>query len=140
VKQKPSQRQAADATAIRQLIDDWARAVRERDLEGVLAHHADGIRLFDVPPPLESRGINAYRKSWQDEFFPWLGEAGIFEVDQLEIAAGDDVAFCHGLIRCGGTEPNGHPSQELNVRLTVGLVKVEGSWTVVHEHPSEPSA
>jgi ketosteroid isomerase-like protein len=50
------------------------------------------------------------------------------------------VAFCHGLIRCAGTDPTGRRTELLNVRLTVGLIRVDGAWTVVHEHHSEPSA
>lgn len=34
---------------IQALIDDWARAVRMKDMAGVLANHADDIVMFDVP-------------------------------------------------------------------------------------------
>lgn len=124
---------AADVAEIHQLIDAWAQSVRARDLDGIVARHADDVVLFDVPPPVQTRGIHAYTASWLDLFFRWFGDSGVFEVDELEITAGDDVAFCHGLIRCAGTEPSGRPTEELNVRLTVGLVKVDGVWTVVHE-------
>lgn len=130
---------AADLGEIRRLIDAWAQSVRARDLDGILAGHADDVVLFDVPPPVQTRGIRAYRASWRDQFFRWFGDSGVFEVDELEITAGDDVAFCHGLIRCAGTDPTGRQTAELNVRLTVGLVKVDGAWTVAHEHHSEPS-
>jgi hypothetical protein len=30
----------------------------------VLAGHAEDIQMFDVPPPNELLGIEAYRKSW----------------------------------------------------------------------------
>ncbi len=42
---------------IRRLVEDWAAAVRARDLEGAVAHHADDIVMFDVPLPLQSRGM-----------------------------------------------------------------------------------
>jgi ketosteroid isomerase-like protein len=96
--------------------------------------------LFDVPGPVQSRGIEAYKGSWRDQFFHWFGDAGVFDIDDLEITAGDDVAFCHGLIRCSGTDPTGRRTELLNVRLSVGLIRVDGAWTVVHEHHSEPSA
>ena len=55
--------QRADESAIRALIEGWARAVQARDLDGVLADHSEGIRMFDVPPPNEVRGIEAYRNT-----------------------------------------------------------------------------
>jgi uncharacterized protein (TIGR02246 family) len=130
----------ADVAEIRGQIEAWAEAVRSKDIEKVLAHHADDIVLFDVPPPVQSLGIDAYRSSWTDTFFRWFGDAGTFEVSRLEITAGEDVAYCHGLIRCSGTEGNGRRTEELEVRLTVGLVRIDGAWTVVHEHHSQPSS
>jgi ketosteroid isomerase-like protein len=35
---------------IRTLVKNWARAVREGDMDGVLAHHTDDVVMFDVPP------------------------------------------------------------------------------------------
>jgi ketosteroid isomerase-like protein len=53
---------ADDETQIRALIERWARAVHDSDLEGVLADHSDDIVMFDVPPPSDgARGIAAYR-------------------------------------------------------------------------------
>ena len=130
---------AANVAEVRDLIDAWAEAVRERNLDGVLVSHAEDIVYFDVPPPVQSRGLDAYRRSWVDEFFPWFGASGVFEVDELRVTASADVAFCHGLIRCGGTGPNGGRTDELTVRLTVCLAKIDGRWAVVHEHHSEPS-
>jgi ketosteroid isomerase-like protein len=75
-------------------------------MDGILAHHAPDIVVFDVPPPVQSQGIDAYRTSWE-QFFPWFGNSGVFELSELHITAGGDVAFCHGLIRCSGTESSG---------------------------------
>jgi ketosteroid isomerase-like protein len=103
-----------------------------------MAHHAADIVLFDVPPPIQSRGLAESQKSW-DQFFRWFGDSGVFELSELEIAAGDDVGFCHRLIHCAGSEPAGETAQ-LVVRLTVCYRKIDGQWRVMHEHHSEPSA
>jgi len=122
---------------IRPLIEAWAKAVRAQDIDGIMANHARDILLFDVPPPVQLRGADAYRKSWH-RFFEWFQGSGVFGIGELKVNAGDDVAFCHGLIRCGGTETNGQ-KVELTVRLTVGLRRIDGQWMVMHEHHSEPS-
>ena len=50
-----------DTIAIRRLIEDWASAVRARNIGGVVAHHTDDVVMFDVPPPVAVRGIGAIR-------------------------------------------------------------------------------
>ena len=55
---------SADEAAIRDLVESWARAVRSKDLGGILAHHSEDMLMFDVPPPFESRGLEAYRETW----------------------------------------------------------------------------
>ena len=58
-------RQASDEGVVRTLITNWARAVHESDLGGVLAHHSEDIVMFDVPPPSSGvRGIAAYAETW----------------------------------------------------------------------------
>lgn len=121
---------------IRNLIEKWAMAVRNENLDGILANHSPDTLLFDVPPPPQSKGIEAYKKSW-DVFFPWFQGSGIFEVNELNITAGADVAFATALIRCAGTESNGDKTK-LEVRLTVGYRKIADQWTVMHEHHSVP--
>ena len=44
---------------IHQLLAIWAASVRAKHLEGILANHAPDIVFFDVPPPVQARGIDA---------------------------------------------------------------------------------
>ena len=118
---------------VRELVESWARAVREADMDGVLAHHADDIVMFDAPPPLQLKGIDAYRQAWE-LFFSIQGK-GAFDLSELEIAAGDDVAFCHSIVTCGPKEKEG----QFQVRLTAGLRKIGGQWVITHEHHSVPA-
>jgi uncharacterized protein (TIGR02246 family) len=126
-----------DQNQIRTLIEQWAAAVHSGDLTTVLRDHADDIVMFDVPPPQEGvRGIEAYRATWPP-FFEWQAQGAIFEIVSLEVTAGEDVAFAYALLRCGTPEEFAQrPDQRL--RLTIGLRKEGGRWTVAHEHHSFP--
>jgi ketosteroid isomerase-like protein len=124
--------QLDDESQVRDLVENWARAVRNADMDGVLAHHADSIVMFDVPPPLQLRGIDAYKKAWE-LFFSMQGK-GLFNLGELEIAASDSVAFCHSIVTCGKDREG-----QFQVRLTIGLLKIDGSWTFAHEHHSVPA-
>lgn len=122
---------------IHTLVVDWASAVRRKDMPAVLRHHSSDILMFDVPPPFQSKGIEAYRKTW-DLFFAWAGEPVVYDVKEMNITAGSDVAFVIAAMRCSGTEADGEVV-ELDFRLTIGLRKIEGRWTIVHEHHSIPA-
>jgi uncharacterized protein (TIGR02246 family) len=126
-----------DEAQIRALIERWASAVHEGDLEGVLADHADDIVMFDVPPPNDGvRGIEAYRETWAP-FFVWQRQGACFEIVSLDVTAGEGVAFAYGLLRCGTPEElDKDPTNRL--RLTIGLRKEAGRWVVTHEHHSFP--
>jgi len=126
-----------DETEIRGLIEEWARAVHEGDLDTVLDRHAADIVMFDVPPPNEGvRGIDAYRATWPG-FFEWQRQGAVFEIQSLDVTAGTDVAFAHALLRCG-TDAEFVQEPERRLRLTVGLRKDDGGWVVTHEHHSFP--
>ncbi|MGH7802285.1 MAG: YybH family protein [Thermodesulfobacteriota bacterium] len=133
-----SNNRTTDETAIRELVESWARAVRAKDLDGILANHSTDMLMFDVPPPLESKGIEAYRKTW-DLFFSWSDDPVVFDIEDMEITAGADVAFVTALMRCAGTEKNGERI-ELEFRLTIGLHKIGRQWMVLHEHHSIPAS
>jgi len=128
-----------DQNEIRDLIEQWAAAVRSGDLTTVLRDHADDIVMFDVPPPQEGvRGIEAYRETWPP-FFEWQAQGAVFEIVSLDVTAGAAVAFAYALLRCGSPEELAQrPDQRL--RLTVGLRKKGGRWTVTHEHHSFPDS
>lgn len=128
----------SDEAEIRALIERWARAVHAGDLDAVLADHAGDIVMFDVPPPNEVRGIEAYRQTWPP-FFEWQKQGAGFEIVSLDVTAGADVAFANALLRCGPpAELKQDPDNRL--RLTIGLRKEDGRWMVAHEHHSFPSA
>jgi uncharacterized protein (TIGR02246 family) len=124
-------------SAIRALVESWAAAVRAGDLDAVLADHSEDIQMFDVPPPNEVRGIDAYSKTWPG-FFEWIEQGASFEIVSLEVTAGDDVAFATALLRCG-TEEDFRKDPDNRLRLTVGLRKEGGRWIVSHEHHSFPA-
>ena len=128
-----------DEKTITRLIERWAAAVHGGDLDTVLDGHADDIVMFDVPPPQGGvRGIEAYRETWPP-FFQWQDQGAVFEIVSLDVTAGQDVAFAYALLRCGTPEEfTQRPDQRL--RLTLGLRKEAGRWTVAHEHHSFPDS
>jgi ketosteroid isomerase-like protein len=123
-----------DNAAVREVIESWAAAVRRKDIEGILRNHSADIVMFDVPPPFQVKGIEAYRKTW-DLFFGCLRDSIRFDITDMNITAGSDVAFAVMTMQCSGS---GQPDV-LDFRVTTGLRKIDGQWTIVHEHHSIPA-
>jgi uncharacterized protein (TIGR02246 family) len=126
-----------DEQQIRALLERWATAAYQGDLDAVLVDHSDDIVMFDVPPPQQgARGIAAYRDTWPG-FFEWQAQGATFDLLELDITAGADVAYAWALLRCGTAQDHAaHPERRL--RLSVGLRKERGRWVVAHEHHSFP--
>jgi len=129
--------ESTDQIAIRQLLERWAAAVHAQDIDAVLLDHADDILMFDVPGPISTVGIDAYKNSWPQMFASFRG-AFIFDLSDVAVAAGTDVAFASALIRCEGIGRSEEPVM-LDVRFTAGLRKIRDRWIVTHEHHSVPN-
>ena len=127
---------ATDEAHIRRLIDNWAEALRAKDINGLMAHYTPDILVFDLAPPLQYVGIDAYRKNFEEWFASFQGPIG-YEIRGLSVTTGDDVAFSRSLNRISGTRTSGE-NTDVWVRATVGFRKVEGTWKVTHEHVSVP--
>lgn len=98
--------QTDTAAEVRSLVEAWARAVETEDMDGLIAPHSDDVVMFDVPPPLQLVGLDAYRQSWPQFFEHQRG--GVFRWQELHVVAGEDVAFCFGIVTCGAADPATH--------------------------------
>ena len=92
--------------------------------------------MFDVPLPFLSRGLDAYMATW-DTFFAWQAKPVQFDLRDVAITAGDNVAFATAIGRCCDLT-SGAPVQ-LDFRLTMGFKRKDGRWRIVHEHHSLPA-
>jgi uncharacterized protein (TIGR02246 family) len=127
----------SDETEIRKIIEDWARSVRAKDIDAVLANHTRDILMFDVPPPVAVEGIDAYRDTWPP-FFQWQREhGGSFDIASLRVTAGADVAFATAVLLCASKDERERDDTP-RLRLSIGLRKEDGRWQIAHEHHSYP--
>jgi uncharacterized protein (TIGR02246 family) len=125
-----------DETAIRELVDGLASAIRAKDIDGVMSVYARDLVAFDIVPPLQYVGDVAYAKTWLEVFQRFRGPIH-YEVHDLRVTAGDEVAFSHSLNRIGGTMMNGGKT-DLWLRCTACYCKTGGRWRVAHLQVSVP--
>jgi ketosteroid isomerase-like protein len=64
-----------------------------------------------------------------------LSSGASFDIDELDVIGGEDIAFAWALLRCGSAaELQERPDRRL--RLTLGLRRHEAGWVIEHEHHS----
>jgi ketosteroid isomerase-like protein len=129
---------SADAARdIKQVFVDWAKAFEAKDVDGVMAMYAPNVTAFDIVPPLQFRGADAYRKDYASFFGQFSGPIQL-EVPDMKIEVSGDTAFAYGLERIAGKTTSGAPV-DMWLRYTEGLKNIDGKWRVVHEHISVPA-
>jgi ketosteroid isomerase-like protein len=127
-----------DEIDIRQRIDTLVEAIRTLDLDQMSSIYAPDIVSFDIQPPLQHVGAEAKRKQWVNVSMVFQRPLG-YEVRDLTITVGDDVAFGHCFSRLSGTLKNGSSTSGSWVRWTMGLRKIAGNWLIVHDQISVPT-
>jgi uncharacterized protein (TIGR02246 family) len=127
-----------DEAEIRQLLDRWAVAARNKDLAGIMSLYEPGEELvaYDIVPPLQYTGYEAYKKDYQ-EFLDQFQSGIEVEYRGLKIVTGDNVAFSRGLERMSGTLKGGEKFDTW-VRFTECYRKHNGHWLAIHDHISVP--
>ena len=126
-----------DEAAIRAIIEEIRKAVREKNVEGMLAQSAEHVSTYDMMPPLKHKGKDAIRALWKKSLAPFVGPLD-YDVHHLELYIGDNVAFSKSLNRFGGKLENGEYSATW-ICSTLGFQKIEEQWKIIHEHVSVPA-
>jgi uncharacterized protein (TIGR02246 family) len=122
---------------IRQRVEDWAKALRAKDIDSVMSLYAPNLVSFDLVPPLPSIGADAKRRAWQEAFAVFTGPFD-YTVTDLTVTTDGELAFVHSLNHVSGTQSNGHIT-DLWVRATACFQRIDGVWLVVHDHASVPA-
>jgi len=138
VRMTPDGKTASSIEAIlRMRIEEIAQAIRDKDVVRLLAFYAHDVVVFDVRPPLDTRGADAYRQNFERWFASFEGPLS-FEVKNLRVAAGEVTAFCHYLALVVGAKPGRVTGYW--IRGTTCFERRDGNWLVTHEHISMPSS
>ena len=121
---------------IRAIMKARVEAVHAKDAARLVAHHAPDVVAYDLLEPLQYDGVTGVRERAQQWFDGYDGPMS-YEIGDLTVAAGYDVAFCWGLHHVAGTTRTG---QKIDMwwRATQGFRRIDGNWRIVHEHGSIP--
>jgi len=121
---------------IRERVQNWAKAISERDIERVMSLYSPELVSFDLDPPLRYAGISNKRRAWE-KFFTVHAGAVSYEVNELSIVVEADTALVHSLNHVTGELESG-ATNRLWVRWTACFRRTHGQWLVTHDHASVP--
>lgn len=127
---------AAEEAAIRRQIEKVIEGLRSKDLDALREPYAPDVVSFDVEPPLQHVGIEAKLSNWARVF--QVFEAVDYELRDLTLSVGGDVAFGYAFGRLSGTMKIGVATAGMWVRVTYGLRKIDGIWRIAHDQVSVP--
>lgn len=128
----------SDVEQIQTVVKDVEAAMEAKDVDRLLARYTADAVTFDLAPPLRRAGQAALDAEGLAAWLAGFDGPVHYAVVDLEVTAGEDVAFCHALNRMAST-PNGSPEGFVMwFRMTAGLRKEDGRWRIAHEHTSTP--
>jgi ketosteroid isomerase-like protein len=96
--------------------------------------YAPDVFVFDVVPPRQYVGWDAYKKDWQDVFASMPGPVTNTVVD-LDVTVVGSVAYTHYINDGTMTDKDGK-QVHMVARSTDVLRKKDGKWLIVEEHNS----
>ena len=131
----PSQREV-DEAEIRRQIEGMIDGIAAKDLGALRRAYAPDVVSFDVEPPLQHVGIEAKMENWA-RAFTFFQEVS-YEVRDLTLTVGDEVAFGHCFGRLSGRLGNGTATAGMWVRGTFCFRKLNGTWLIAHDQVSVP--
>jgi len=125
-----------DEALIRDRMGMTVEGIKRKDFDLLKQAYAPDVVSFDVEPPLQHVGLAAKMKNWERAFK--IFQEISYEIRDLTITVGDEVAFGHGFGRLSGTLQNGTATSGMWVRGTFCFRKINGAWLITHDQASVP--
>ena len=116
----------------------YKQSAWDKDTESMIALYHDNVVIFDM----WTKGYQTGLTEWSSVIKDWLGSLGdervnvIFEM--IQIHEGNDVGFGSALIAYQAISTNNTILRSMKNRITLGFVKHEDEWRVIHQHTSAP--
>ena len=128
---------ADDQLQIKTLEEQLASAISAKNLDRIMSYYSPvSLLVFDVIPPRQYVGWDAYRKDFEGFLANYPGAVKM-EISELGIVTDGKLGFAHYIAHMIGTNKEGK-QDEFNFRITDCLQKVKGKWLITHEHVSVP--
>ncbi len=128
----------ADEAAIQALEDTYNEGFNSKDVDKIMSVYVPGKQLFvfDLVPPREYKGWEAYKKDFEGLFAAFPGPVKNTISEQTIHVVGS-FAYGHN-IQSGEFTGKDGAKVKITARTTDIYRKMNGKWLIVEEHNSVP--
>ncbi|HKN99944.1 MAG TPA: SgcJ/EcaC family oxidoreductase [Pseudonocardiaceae bacterium] len=127
-----------DEQAVRGLLADQVAAMKAGDAVALAGRFTEDAVGFDLAPPLAHGSAELRDPSGLVAWFATFDGPVDYEMRDVVVTVGGDVAFSHSVNRMSATPAGTTDRFDLWFRSTTCFRKVDGRWRVAHEHSSTP--
>jgi ketosteroid isomerase-like protein len=115
-----------------------AAGIEAKNADAVMANYLPGDTLvvFDLIPPRQYTGNDAYKKDWAG-VFAGCADSPKMEISDLDVTTDGKLAFSHSIQHFSCTDAKGN-KMDMTMRASDDYKKAKGKWVIVHEHLSAP--
>jgi len=126
--------------SIEQVLEGYAAAVREKDVDRFVALYASDACIFDMWGRWSYDGAEAWGAMAREWFGSLGNEQVAVEFEDVRKVVGGSLAVAHAFVTYKGLSADGTELRAMNNRLTWALRQsADGTWEIVHEHSSAPA-
>lgn len=116
----------------------YKQSAWEKDTQSMIGLYDDNVVIFDM----WMRGYQKGLTEWSIVIKNWLGSLGEEKVNVIfemtEIREGDNVGFGNALITYQAISIDNTIVRSMRNRITLGFVRQNDVWKVIHQHTSSP--
>ena len=116
----------------------YKQSAWDKDTKSMIALYHDNVVIFDM----WDQGYQTGLTEWSNVIKNWLGSLGDEKVNVIfemtEIHESNDAGFGSALITYQAISTSNTILRSMKNRVTLGFIKQEDEWKVVHQHTSAP--
>lgn len=127
-------------TEVQDVLENYQRAVLERDVEGFISAYASDVHIYDSWKDWECVGLSQWKES-VNSWFNGLREEGVLlktDFNDVVVQENSSLAFVHCAVTFAAHNESGEKLRQMTNRFTFGLRRENESWTITHQHSSLP--
>lgn len=116
----------------------YSQAAWEKDTEMMIGLYHENVVVFDMWEKGYEKGLT----SWTNSIVEWLTSLNEERVkvtfEKVEAHEKADIGFAYAIIGFQAISPENNVLRSMKNRISLGFVKNEGIWKVIHQHTSAP--
>ena len=123
---------------INDLLEQYKKAVLQKDLKAYVAIYDEHIHVFDMWVIWKYNGLETWSGMAKEWFNSLGGNSDIITFEDVKIESSPEMAFVTAIVKYTAVSEKREELRYLQNRLTWIMGKKGDQWKVIHQHTSSP--